>query len=45
MDTVWLQRGDEPPMEVEGAPEALIPLMVAGYIQVQPPEGGKEEER
>lgn len=44
MNTVWMQRGEEPPIEVEAAPDALVPLMVAGYVQVQPPEGGLEEE-
>lgn len=36
--TVWLKHPykQEPPIEVENAPEALVPLMVQGYVQVHP---------
>jgi hypothetical protein len=38
-DTVWLCSHDgSAPIEVEAKPEVLIPWMVRGYVQCDPPE-------
>jgi hypothetical protein len=46
MHTVWLMppwgRGE--PKEVEATPEVLVPLMVAGWTQCQPPTTTTTEE-
>ena len=43
-DTVWLCAHDGgAPIEVEATPEVLIPLMVRGYVQCEPPEEVTED--
>jgi len=38
-NTVWLRRNDGgEPIEVEATPSALIPLMIRGYVQCDPPQ-------
>ena len=39
MSTVWMRppHGGEP-KEVDAAPEVLVPLMIQGYVQCEPPE-------
>ncbi len=45
MQTVWMKPpfGAGEPMEVEATPEALTPLMVAGWSQCYPPNATNEE--
>jgi hypothetical protein len=39
METVWMQPPDGgQPVEVAASSEALTPLMVMGYTQVNPPQ-------
>ena len=43
-DFVWMSLpfGQGEPVRVEAKPEVLIPLMVAGYSQCEPPAPRKE---
>jgi hypothetical protein len=45
-ETVWMRPPDGgPPKEVPADPEELVPLMVAGWSQCEPPAGrGKDKE-
>jgi len=44
MEKVWMigPWGQGEPKEVEATPEALTPLMVAGYSQCEPPANTQE---
>ena len=38
-NTVWLRsHNGGNPIEVEAIPEVLVPLMIQGYVQCEPPE-------
>ena len=38
-DSVWLRsHAGGAPIEVEATPAVMIPLMVRGYVQCEPPE-------
>jgi len=43
-DFVWMSPpfGQGEPKQVEAKPEVLIPLMVAGYSQCEPPASNEE---
>jgi len=42
--TVWMKPpfGEGEPKEVEATPETLVPLMVAGWTQTEPPTNAEE---
>lgn len=43
-DRIWLRPPDGgEPQEVEATPEVLVPLMVQGWQQMEPPENEEEE--
>jgi len=45
-DKVWMRPpGGGEPKEVEAAPEILVPLMVQGFSQCEPPEEVKDDVR
>ncbi len=45
-DRVWLRPpfGEGEPKEVDAAPEVLVPLMIAGWTQCEPPASAWEVE-
>ena len=46
MPKVWMRPPDGgEPKEVEAAPEVLVPLMVQGWSQCDPPEEVREDVR
>jgi len=45
MEKVWMTPPDDgEPQEVEATPDVLVPLLVQGWRQIEPPEEEEEQE-